>query len=123
MRSKNHPSFLGLTLFPNSLPSILHQHREMGNGSFGQFIMYCFCCCFLLRGRENSFPCTSLRSLPPETVLYKLLQCESFPHVAVFPVLLQHGSPSGGAVLSANLLQCGLLSSWLYRSSQEPAPV
>jgi len=37
--------------------------------------------------------------------------------------LLQRGSPMGSQALTANLLQCGLLSSWAHRSCQEPAPV
>jgi len=37
--------------------------------------------------------------------------------------LVQHGSPTGSQVLPVNLLQHGLLSPWVYRSWQEPAPV
>jgi len=36
--------------------------------------------------------------------------------------LLQRGSPVGSQVLPANLLQRGLLSPWVRRSWQEPAP-
>ena len=36
--------------------------------------------------------------------------------------LLQRGSPMGSQALPANLLQCGLLSPWVRRSWQEPAP-
>jgi len=36
--------------------------------------------------------------------------------------LLQCRSPVGSQVLPANLLQYGLLSPWLHRSCQEPAP-
>ncbi|KAK4831745.1 hypothetical protein QYF61_018943 [Mycteria americana] len=36
--------------------------------------------------------------------------------------LLQRGSPTGSQVLPANLLQHGLLSPWVHRSCQEPAP-
>jgi len=37
--------------------------------------------------------------------------------------LLQRGSPTGSQALPANLLQRGLLSPWVRRSCQEPAPV
>jgi len=36
--------------------------------------------------------------------------------------LLHRGSPTGSQALPANLLQCGLLSLWVHRSWQEPAP-
>jgi len=36
--------------------------------------------------------------------------------------LLQRVSPTGSQALPANLLQCGLLSPWVHRSCQEPAP-
>jgi len=36
--------------------------------------------------------------------------------------LLQHGSPMGSQALPANLLRRGLLSPWVRRSWQEPAP-
>jgi len=37
--------------------------------------------------------------------------------------LLQRGSPTGSQALPANLLWRGLLSPWVHRSWQEPAPV
>jgi len=37
--------------------------------------------------------------------------------------LLQCGSSTGSQVLPADLPQCGLLSPWVHRSCQEPAPV
>jgi len=41
-------------------------------------------------------PCSSVRSLSWETVLHKLLQCESFPWAAPLHKLPQHGSlPTG----------------------------
>jgi len=43
-------------------------------------------------------PCSSVRSLPRETVLHQLLQCESFPQAAVLYKLLQCGSLPRGAV-------------------------
>ena len=45
------------------------------------------------------FPCSSVGSLPRETVLHELLQCESFPQAAVLHKLLQCGSLPWGAVL------------------------
>jgi len=43
-------------------------------------------------------PCSSVRSLSWETVLHKLLQCESFPSVEVFHKLPQRGSLPRSAV-------------------------
>jgi len=37
--------------------------------------------------------------------------------------LLQRGSPTESQVLPANLLQHRLVSPWVHRSCQEPAPV
>ena len=74
-------------------------------------------------GGLTLFPCSSMGSLPGETVLHKLLQRESFPRAAVLHKLLQCGSPAGSQVLPANLLQFGLLSPQVHRSCQEPAPV
>jgi len=78
----------------------------MGNGGYGQFITCCLCCSFLL----TLFPCSNVGSLPGQTVLHELLQCESFPRAAVLQELVQRGSPVGSQVLPANLLQHGLLS-------------
>ncbi|KAM9616085.1 uncharacterized protein ACIBXB_020459 [Morphnus guianensis] len=52
---------------------------------------------------ENSslVPCSGVGSLPPETVLHELLQCESFPQAAVLLELLQRGSLPWAAVLQA----------------------
>jgi len=44
-------------------------------------------------------PCASERSLSRETVLHKLLQCESFPRAAALHKLPQRGSFPQGAVL------------------------
>jgi len=44
-------------------------------------------------------PCPSVRSLSRETVLHKLLQCESFPWAAALHELPQCGSFPRGAVL------------------------
>jgi len=38
------------------------------------------------------FPCSSVRSLSQETVLHRLLQCESFPQAAALHKPPQHGS-------------------------------
>ncbi|KAK4823971.1 hypothetical protein QYF61_008357 [Mycteria americana] len=89
-------------------------------------------------GLLTLFPCSSMGSLPRETVLHELLQHESFPWAAVLHELLQCGSlprgavlqeqtapawdPTGSHVLPANLLQRGLLSPWVRKSCQEPAP-
>ncbi|KAK4818194.1 hypothetical protein QYF61_008578 [Mycteria americana] len=54
-------------------------------------------------GLLTLFPCSSVRSLPQETVLHKLLQRSQ--------------------VLPENLLQRGLLSPQGHRSCKEPAPV
>jgi len=67
-------------------------------------------------------PCSSMGSLPWETVLHELLQREPFPRAAALHELLQHGCPTGSQALPANLLQCELLSPQVHRSCQEPAP-
>jgi len=53
------------------------------------------------------FPCSSVGSLPRQTVFHELLQ---------------RGSPAGSPALPANLLRCGLLSPRGHKSCQEPAP-
>jgi len=45
------------------------------------------------------FPCCSVRSLPQETDLHKLLQLESFPRAAVLHKLLLRGSLLQGSIL------------------------
>jgi len=50
-------------------------------------------------GLLTLFPCSSVRSLSWETVLYKLLQHESFPWAAALHELPQHVSFPWGAVL------------------------
>jgi len=45
------------------------------------------------------FSCSRVRSLSRETVLHKLLHCESFPQAAALHKLPQHGSFPWGAVL------------------------
>jgi len=82
-------------------------------------------------GLLRLFLCSNLRSLSLETVLHKLLQCESFRQAALLHKQPKRGSlpqcavlqeqaapawvPMGSQVLPANLLQRGLLS--LHRST------
>jgi len=89
-------------------------------------------------GLLTLFVCSSMRSLSRETVLHKLLQCESFPRLQLFTNcssvapsqglqsfrnrLLQLGSPTGSQALPTNLLLRGLFSPQVCRSWQEPAP-
>jgi len=76
------------------------QRRGMGNGSYGQFITCCLSRSLSLRGGLLTlFPCSSMGSLPQETVLHKLLQRESFPPTAALPELPQRGSLPWSAVL------------------------
>lgn len=51
---------------------------------------------FSSAGLLTLFPCSSMRSLPWETVFYKLLQHESLPQAAILRKLLQHGFLSSG---------------------------
>jgi len=51
------------------------------------------------RGLLTLFLCSSVRSLPRETVLHNLLQRESFPQAAALHKLPQHGFFPPGAVL------------------------
>ncbi|KAK4832521.1 hypothetical protein QYF61_023853 [Mycteria americana] len=73
-------------LYSRILYLLPHQQcRGTGNGGCGQFITRCLCCSFLL----TLFPCSSMRSLPWETVLHERLQCESFPWAIVLHELLR----------------------------------
>jgi len=90
-------------------------------------------------GLLTLFPSSSMKSLSQETVVHKLLQLESFPRAAALHELPQRGSfprgavfqeqaapawvPTGSQALTANLLRRVLLSPWVCRSWQEPAPV
>ena len=80
------PFFPGSTWLPTLLPSPPEQCRGMGNGGCGQSVMLRLCLSFLL----TLFPCSSVGSLPWDTVLHELLQCGSFPWAAVLQELLQH---------------------------------
>jgi len=52
-------------------------------------------------------PCSSVKSLSRETVLHRLLQCESFPWAAALHELPQHRSFHGVQSFRNRLLQCG----------------
>jgi len=110
-----------------------------GNGGCGQFVTHCLCHSFLLRGRTpHTLTCSSMGSLSQKTVVHELLQHGSFLWAAVLHKLLKCGSlprgavlqeqtapawaPTGSQVLPRNLLRHGLLSPWVHRSHQEPAP-
>lgn len=98
-----HPSTL-LLIFSTSSPQ---PGRGTGNGDFGQFITLCFCCSFLLRDRLLTLlPCSSVGSLPWETIFHELIQLESFREAAVLHKLLQYGS----------------LWRAVHRSCQKPTP-
>jgi len=76
------------------------------------------------RGLLTLCPCCSVRSLSRETVLHKLLQCESFPQGAVLqaqttPAWVPHGVTSPA---SKPVPVWPPLSPWGHRSCQEPAP-
>jgi len=74
-------------------------------------------------GRQFS---TNFSSVSPSHGLQLFTNCSGvgpFHRVQSFRNrLLQRGSPTGSQVLPANLLRPGLLSPWLHRSWQEPAP-
>jgi len=76
----------------------------MGNGGCGQFITCCLCLAAAPSssrgGLLTPFPCSGMGSLPQETVLHELLQCEFFPWAAILHNLLQCGSFPCGAVPS-----------------------
>jgi len=67
-------------------------------------------------------PCSSVGSLPWETVLHELLQYESCPRAAVLHKMLQQGSLPLGAALQNKLLQCGSPMGSTSPASK-PAPV
>jgi len=69
-------------------------------------------------GLLTLYPCSSLGSLPQDTVLHKLLQFGSFPWGVDLLRLLQCESPEGSQLLPENLLQWGLHS--LHRAT-DPA--
>jgi len=78
-----------------SLPPHPEWLRGAGKGNCSQFIRLLLCCSFLL----ILFPCSSVGSLSWETILCKILQCESIPRAAALHELLQHGSLPQGAIL------------------------
>ena len=62
------------------------------------------------------FPCSSMGSLPQETVLHELLQCGSFPQAEVNPKMLQCGS-----ILWAAVLQEWTTPAWVPQGVTSPA--
>jgi len=70
------------------------------------------------KGLLTLFPCSSMRSLPQETVLHKLLQHESFPQVAALHELPQCGSfPPGSGTGCSSMGPHGVTS-----PASKPAP-
>jgi len=69
---------------------------------------------------------TNFSSISPSHGLQLFMNCPSvgpLHGVQSFSNRLpQHGSPMGSQALPANLLRCELLSPWVRRSWQEPAP-
>jgi len=90
-------------------------------------------------GLLTLFPCSSMGSIPQQTVLHKLLQREPFPWAAVVHKLPQRVSLPQGAVLQEQTspawvphgvtspankpaLARASFTPWAHRSWQEPAP-
>lgn len=89
-------------------------------------------------GLLTCFLCSSMGSLPRETMLHELFQCQSFPWATVPHELLQPGCLTGSAVLQEQCapvwVPCSVTSpaskpapAWaplsrVHRSCQEPAP-
>ncbi|KAK4829526.1 hypothetical protein QYF61_005165 [Mycteria americana] len=94
------------------------QHRALGNTACETFS-------YILKNSSNNatrggiltlFPCSSVGSLPWQTVLYKLLHHKSFPWAAVLHKLLQRGSLPRGAVLQEQTAPA-----WVPRGVTSPA--
>lgn len=85
---------------------------------YGQFITCCLIHSFFL----ILFPCSSMKSLLWETFRPELHQEGPSPLVAVLHKLTHCGVLTGSQVLTANLLQCEILSPPGHRSCQESAP-
>jgi len=84
------------------------------------------------------FPCSSVKSLSREAVLHKFPNVSPSHGLQLFTNcprvgpshgvqsfrnrLLQRGSPTGSQAVLVNLLRRGLLSPWVRRTWQEPAP-
>lgn len=121
MRNKNlHPK-TPFSLLP-PLPGLNITPNLSGNGGWGQSIMCCLCCFFLLSGKTSS-----IGSLPQGTILHELLTIRVFPMgcsssgtaPACVPFhgllsftcrLLYCGSPMGSQPpLCILLFQCSLL--------------
>lgn len=69
-----------------------------------------------VRGFLTVFLCSSVGTLPWDTVLHKLLHCEFFPQSAVLHELLQHSSLPKSAVLQEQTAP-----SWVTRGVPSPA--
>lgn len=91
-----------------SLPPPTQEHREMGNGGLNQFILFLL---LLPPQEEEPILCPSVGSLLSHEVQFFSNQ------------FLQCGSPMASQVLTANPLQCVLLSPQGHVSFQEPALV
>jgi len=114
-----HPCLLPGLNFTHEFSSPHEQHRGTGNGGCGQFITRRLCCSFLL----TLCPCSSMDLSHRRQFCMNCSNVGPFHEVQSFRNrLLQCGSPTGSQALPANLLQRGLLSQWVHRSCQEPAP-
>ncbi|KAM9591178.1 uncharacterized protein ACIBXB_006075 [Morphnus guianensis] len=101
--------------FPPPLPSsqaqlhswILYlppqRRRGTGNGVYVHHTLFSAASSSSGGGLVTLFPCSSVGSLPRETVLHELLQRGSFPQAAVLHELLQHGSLPRHAVLQEHI--------------------
>lgn len=66
------------------------------------------------------FLCSSMRSLPQETVLHELFRHESFPQFAVFHELLQHRPLPQDAILQERNLTGSAFSSFVQTGNLLP---
>ena len=112
----------------------------MGNGGCGHFITCCLCSSFLLRGRDSSHStpapmwgsfhrrqfCMNFFNMNPSYRLQLFMNCYSvgpFPQDAILEELVDPAwVPRVSEVLPTNLFWRGVLSPWVHRSWQEPAP-
>lgn len=91
-----------LIFIPKFSTSSLQWHRGTENGGCREFIRCSLCCSFLL----TLLPCSSVGSLPQETVPPWLLQYGFFPQAAVLPELPCRSFP-GVQTFRGRLLHCG----------------
>jgi len=73
-------------------------------------------------GLLTLFPCSRVGSLPRETVLHELLQCESFPWAVVLHELLQSGSFPWSTVLQEETDPAWVLNG-VTSPARKPDPV